>query len=60
MSYTKQTWVDDVTDADAAHMNHIEQGMDTIDERVDLLEIIGPTPGPTGPPGPTGATGPRG
>ena len=37
MTYTPQVWEDEVTDADAAHMTHIEQGIDAIDGRVTLL-----------------------
>lgn len=31
MPYVKQTWVNSVTDADAAHMNHIEDGLAAAD-----------------------------
>jgi microcystin-dependent protein len=31
VTYVKQIWQDDVTDADAAHMNHIEDGLVALD-----------------------------
>lgn len=30
MGYTKQTWVDNQTPADASHMNHIEEGIENV------------------------------
>lgn len=58
MAYEKQVWVDDAkgrpgTPVDAAHLNHIEEGI----ANVEL------TPGPKGDKGDkgdTGATGPKG
>src|SRR4051812_14048836 len=32
MTYDPETWVDDVTEVTAARMNHIEQGIKTVDD----------------------------
>lgn len=42
MAYEKQTWVDGVTPLDAAHLNHMEQGISQLSEEM-LTEEIDPT-----------------
>jgi collagen triple helix repeat protein len=54
MAYIKQEWIDGITPADAAHMNHIEDGIASA-----VAGVQGP-PGPQGPPGAPGAQGPQG
>lgn len=36
MAYTKQTWVDNQTPADASHMNHIEEGIENVTSVADV------------------------
>lgn len=43
MSYVKQTWVNDVTEVDADHMNHIEDGIDQA-YNVELLAVVDTAP----------------
>ena len=42
MAYEKQTWVDGVTPLDAAHLNHMEQGISQLSEEM-LTEETDPT-----------------
>ena len=35
MGYVKQTWVDKETPLDAAHMNHIEEGLDAAHKAIE-------------------------
>ena len=37
MAYEKQTWVDGVTPLDAAHLNHMEQGISQLSEEIGNL-----------------------
>jgi len=46
MSYTKQSWVDDVTEVDKAHMDHIEDGIVSVDS--GLTSFIGTRGQPSG------------
>ena len=38
MAYEKQTWVDGVTPLDAAHLNHMEQGISQLSEEIAGLQ----------------------
>lgn len=61
--YDKQDWIDDDGSGTtgspftAGRMNHMEDGIGAVDERVDTIEL---TPGPQGDPGPQGEPGPAG
>lgn len=37
MAYTKQTWVDGTTPIDAEHMNHIEDGIESVDSKCEYV-----------------------
>lgn len=43
MAYEKQTWVDGVTPLDAEHLNHMEQGISQLSEKIANLQTSGLT-----------------
>lgn len=66
-TYVPKDWTNDVTQADEAAMEHIEQGILDAHLRIDTIPAgeqgpPGPQgdPGPVGPPGAAGSTGPPG